>query len=157
MKDYCFLITDSQHKTTYASKKSEDIFKQKSSDLLGKMWIELVSSPTPEFIQDVIYDDIKNFGFFNGIISFNSHFWFCDYGKRYDAQGKQIGFELIIRPTNSNAVNYITHFYQSINDKARANNHQRPADLFREEITQLSETLDTDYLEVLNALQNGEE
>jgi hypothetical protein len=155
VKNYCFLITDKQHKVTYASKKSEQVFHQTVSHLLGKEWVQFVSEPTPDFIKTVIRKDAET-AFYNGMLSFSDAFWFCDYGRRHNSAGAHIGFELIISPANSNAVDYIKNFYQSIKGKSELDPKKDPVDLFYEEIEQLSETTGTDFLEVLTALQNGE-
>ena len=150
-----FLITNKQHDIYYASEGCEPIFGIPPQQLSNTRWLTRICSPTPKFVPDFIIDDVKEHGFYNGYLNFrqNSPLWFCDYGKRYDVNGNHIGFDLIINDTSSGARDYMTHFYENL-QQAIESNPAVPADsLYRQEKAKIQEAVGTHFNEFMIALQ----
>lgn len=150
-----FLITDKQHKIYYASEGCEKIFGISPRQLSNNSWLDRICAPTPDFFSSFIVSDVKEHGFYNGFLSFqtNSSLWFCDYGKRYDVDGNQTGFDLIVNDTSNGARDYMNHFYDNLKQLIKSN-PSTPADqLYKLEKLKIQEAVGTHFNEFMIALQ----
>ena len=155
MKEFCFLITDKNHFVYYASANSSDIFDKNDLELTDTKWLDSITSPTPNFFSEVIRNEVEELGFFNGYISVsnNGKLWFCDYGKRYDTDGKHIGYDLVINKTADSATEYMKHFYANLEQKAKSRGESSAYELYKEEKSVIEQTVGTDFNEFITALQ----
>lgn len=158
MKEFCFLITDNNHKVYYASNSSDTIFDISDIELIDRTWLDLISEPTPSFFKSIIKKEVETTGFFNGYISVSAtgKLWFCDYGKRYDTNGKHTGYDLVINKTADSATEYMTHFYANLNEKVQGS-QQSADELYNEEKEIIEKTVGTDFNEFITALQVAHE
>lgn len=157
MADYCFLITDKQHKVYYASDKASLYFGKPVEQLHNTPWLEQITTTHKSLIKDIILHDIQQDAYFNGFIHLDyEQLLFCDYGKRYDADGNHIGYELMLNPAPDSAAEYMNHFYQSISDKC-TEQKSNPVAIYREEKVQIEHNVGSDFNEFLIALQADDE
>jgi len=153
VKQFGYVITDTSHKVYYTSRAFSEHIKTKTS---GKDFFSLLYSPSGQFSKEMILCDIDSEGYFNGYIQFNADdmFWFCDYGKRYDNNGKHIGYDVLVHQVNSELGNYMEHFYNNLKDKLNNDSISSMLDAYIDEKQMLSQMTNISFPEFMTALQD---
>lgn len=155
VKGFVFIITDKQHNIYYASDNVKEVFGIPYSQLKKASWIDYIKGPTPQFIKQLIEYDLKSMNFFNGYLSFqnDNQLWYCDYGKRFDVNGNQTGYDLVITHVNKDASDYMGHFYQNLEQKVSDSPNNSAIAVYQEEQALIQKNVGTEYHEFLLALQ----
>tara|TARA_Y100000034_G_C6708003_1_gene312600 strand:- start:57 stop:536 length:480 start_codon:yes stop_codon:yes gene_type:complete len=153
-----FLITDTEHKLYYISQAAAKIFDTPVEKLVGNLWFSYVAS-SPPLVKKLAIHDLNKQGFFNGFIRLDSSptLYFCDYGKRYDAQGNHIGYDMVLTQTNQEASDYVTHLYQGLEERLKQSPDLTAEQIYEQEKASVEQNVGSEFSEFLLAIQDKHE
>lgn len=153
LNHFVFIITDLEHKVYYASNSLFSSLQLMPSEVISNNWMQFITFPTISFAESIIAADIQENGFYNGYLKFGDNMTYCDYSKRYDPTGKQIGYELTITKTNEGAENYMMEFYENLSAKVSSQPELTVEQVYLEEQGMIKEISGTDFHEFMIELQ----
>ena len=158
MSQICFIITDIEHKVYYACSSAEQIFNAPLSKIRNTLWYSHLSND-PELSKNLILHDLGKQGFFNGFVSFSnqSDMYFCDYGKRYDVNGNQTGYDMVLTSTKPDTAEYVRNFYQGIVDRVKQNPDTPVEQVYELEKESVEQNVGTEFSEFLLAIMDEHE
>ena len=155
MNSIFFLITDTEHKLYYVSEAATHLFAKPVNNILGSSWFSYISS-SPALTKQLVLHDLSKQGFYNGYIRIENSptLYFCDYGKRYNATGEHIGYEMVLTITNQEAADYISHFYQGIEQQIQQNPKTPVEQIYEQEKASIETNVGSEFSEFLLAIQD---
>lgn len=158
MSQICFIITDTEHKVYYACDNAERIFNTPLSKIKNHIWFNSLSSQS-KLSQNLVLHDLNQQGYFNGFVNFldSSSMYFCDYGKRYDVDGKHIGYDMVLTSTKTDTAEYVAHFYQGIQERVKQNPNMPIEQIYEQEKTLIEQNVGTAFSEFLLAILDEHE
>lgn len=153
MSQICFIITDMEHKVYYACNNADSIFKQPTKNIQSSSWFNHLS-PQTDLAKSFVLHDLKQQGFFNGYVTFSDdpQMYFCDYGKRYDVNGNQIGFDMVLTTANQETADYFNNFYQGIEQRVKQDPSTSVESVYQLEKESIEKNVGTDFSEFLLAI-----
>lgn len=158
MSQICFIITDTEHRVYYACDNAERIFNNTLGNIKDQIWFKNLSNQS-KLSKDLLLHDLKQQGFFNGFVNFSDSntMYFCDYGKRYDVDGKHIGFDMVLTSTKSDTAEYVSNLYQGLIDKVSQNPSTPIEQIYEQEKSSIEQNVGTEFSEFLLAILDEHE
>lgn len=153
MSQICFIITDIEHKVYYACNNADSIFKRPAKSIQNSSWFSHLS-PQTELAKSFVLYDLEKQGYFNGYVTFGDdpQMYFCDYGKRYDVDGKQIGFDMVLTSANQETADYVYNFYQGIQQRVNQDASASVETVYQKEKESIEKNVGTEFSEFLLAI-----
>lgn len=158
MSQICFIITDTEHKIYYACSHAERIFNSPLNKIRDLHWFNKISNES-ELCKRLVLHDINQQGYFNGFVSFSNlpDMYFCDYGKRYDVDGKHIGYDMVLTSTKADTAEYVKNFYQGIVERQKQNPDTPTEQIYEQEKALIEQNVGTEFSEFLLAILDEHE
>ena len=158
MSQICFIITDIEHKVYYACNNADSIFKSPAKSIQNSSWFNHLS-PQTELAKSFVLHDLKKQGFFNGYVTFanDPQMYFCDYGKRYDVDGNQIGFDMVLTSASEETADYVNNFYQGIEQRVKQDANASVETIYELEKESVEKNVGTEFSEFLLAILDDHE
>lgn len=153
MSQICFIITDIDHKVYYACNNADAIFHSPTKQIRNSSWFNHLS-PQTELAKAFVLNDLKKQGYFNGYVTFadDAQMYFCDYGKRYDVDGNQIGFDMVLTSASKETTDYVYNFYQGIEQRVKQDPSTSVESVYEMEKASIEQNVGTEFSEFLLAI-----